>query len=65
VAGFNLSLVLRKVFGRGTARGMQGLAVRLANAMLRFEQAIWRRIIQLGAEVALQMSCRSQLPAAA
>ncbi len=36
VAGYNLSLEPRKVFGRGTARGMQGLAARIADVMLRF-----------------------------
>jgi len=65
VAGFNLSLVLRKVFGRGTARGMQGLAVRLANAMLRFGREIWRIVIHTAAKNALRMSRRPQLPAAA
>ena len=29
VGGFNLSLVMRKVFGRGTPRGLQGLFLRI------------------------------------
>ena len=65
VAGFNLSLVLRKVFGRGTARGMQGLAARIANAMLRVLQAIWRVLTHTTAKNTLPMSRRSQIPAAA
>ena len=34
-AGFNLSLVLRKLLGCGTARGLQGLAGRSARIFLR------------------------------
>jgi transposase len=65
VAGFNLSLVLRKVFGRGTARGMQGLAARLANVMLRFARAIWRALTHTAAKNPLPMSRYPQMPAAA
>jgi len=65
VAGFNLSLVLRKVFGRGTARGMQGLAAWLANAMLRVGRAIWQMLTHMRVEDALPMSRPSQIPAAA
>jgi transposase len=36
VAGFNLSLIMRKLMGLGTARGFQGLAARVFNA--------WRRL---------------------
>ena len=36
VAGFNLSLIMRKLMGRGTARGFQGLAARVF--------AAWRRV---------------------
>jgi len=57
--------VLRKVFGRGTARGMQGLAARIANAMLRVLQAIWRVLTHTTAKNTLPMSRRSQIPAAA
>ncbi len=32
VAGFNLSLIMRQVFGLGTARGLQGLAARVLRA---------------------------------
>lgn len=34
VGGFNLSLVMRKVFGRGTPRGLQGLFLRVFGAIL-------------------------------
>ena len=37
-AGFNLSLVLRKIMGFGTARGLQGLFARLWACM----QSLWR-----------------------
>jgi len=40
VAGFNLSLVLRGVLGLGTARGMQGLAARLAALISTFWRAL-------------------------
>jgi transposase len=33
VAGFNLSLILRKVFGLGTARGLQGLLARILHGL--------------------------------
>jgi transposase len=38
VAGFNLSLILRRMLGLGTARGLQGLAARPADLVLAF----WR-----------------------
>jgi len=65
VAGFNLSLVMRKVFGRGTARGMQGLAAWLANVILRFLRPTWSILTHTGAQDALPMSRCSQIPAAA
>ena len=65
VAGFNLSLVMRKVIGRGTARGLQGLAARIANVLLRFLRTTWRAVTHTGAENALPMSRCSQIPAAA
>jgi transposase len=65
VAGFNLSLVMRKLFGRGTARGFQGLAVRPANVMLRFKRAVWRVLIHPAAKNVLPMSRHPQMPTAA
>jgi len=41
VAGFNLSLVLRKIMGFGTARGLQGLLARI----LALLQSVWRRLV--------------------
>ena len=35
VAGFNLGLLMRRVLGFGTARGLQGLAARVGAALLR------------------------------
>ncbi len=37
-AGFNLSLVLRKMLGLGTARGLQGLTV---EALRRLAARVW------------------------
>jgi transposase len=37
-AGFNLSLVMRKIMGFGTARGLQGLLARIGACM----QSLWR-----------------------
>ena len=65
VAGFNLSLVMRKVFGRGTARGMQGPAARIANVLLRFVQTIWRIITHMRPAIVLSTSRRSHTPTAA
>lgn len=44
VAGFNLSLVMRKLLGLGTARGLQGLAARLLGLWEGFWAGIRRRI---------------------
>lgn len=65
VAGFNLSLVLRRVFGRGTARGFQGLAARVLNATLRFERAIWWVLIHKVAKTYQPMNRHPQIPTAA
>lgn len=35
MAGFNLSLIMRKLFGRGTARGLQGLFARILGGLGR------------------------------
>ena len=55
VAGFNLSLVMRKVLGLGTARGLQGLAARMANVLSRFLRTTWQIVTHLGAQDALSM----------
>ena len=65
VAGFNLSLVMRKVLGVGTARGMQGLAARMVSVLLRFLRMIWRIVTHLGAEDTFPMSHCSPTRAAA
>lgn len=44
VAGFNLSLILRGLLGKGTARGLQGLAARLLGLWDGFWAAIRPRI---------------------
>jgi transposase len=43
VAGFNLSLVMRKLLGVGTARGLQGLAARVLRAL----NWLWKRLTGL------------------
>ena len=63
VAGFNLSLVMRKVLGRGTPRGFQGLRaaiyalITMAGGLLRlirwFEKALWTERRSTGAELTL------------
>jgi transposase len=52
VSGFNLSLVLRKALGLGTARGMQDLAGRLSAALARVGKAIEALIARLWRVVA-------------
>jgi len=47
VGGFNLSLVMRKVFGRGTPRGLQGLCLRILGPILMLWKVlaeVWSRI---------------------
>jgi transposase len=41
-AGFNLSLILRRLLGRGTARGLQDLVARVAAFILSFWRAMQR-----------------------
>ena len=38
VAAFNLGVVMRRIFGRGTPRGLQGYRVDLLLALLRFRE---------------------------
>ena len=42
VAGYNLSLVMRRALGRGTARGLQGLAARVLALWEQALRAFWR-----------------------
>ena len=49
VCGFNLGLVMRKVFGHGTPRGLQGRAAALFESLLGLPRAIVRRIGEYGA----------------
>ena len=42
VAGFNLSLVLRQLFGAGTPRGLHGLSAALLRAAAGVLSALWR-----------------------
>jgi transposase len=65
VAGFNLSLVMRKILGVGTARGLQGLAARVVCAFLRILRTIWTVITPVGPENSLPMIRCSQNLAAA
>ena len=44
VAGFNLSLIMRKLLGLGTARGLQGLAARVLGLWNRLQTVIRRSI---------------------
>ncbi len=46
-AGFNLSLILRRLLGVGTARGLQDLAARLRACLLRCRKALRRAIAEL------------------
>jgi transposase len=45
-AGFNLSLVMRKILGLGTARGLQGLAARVLTHWEEIRQAFWRFLVR-------------------
>jgi transposase len=49
VAGFNLSLIMRKLMGLGTARGMQGLSARALAALERLWKALEAAIRQIRA----------------
>jgi len=42
VAGCNLGLVMRTLFGRGTPRGLQGLVFALVRALIRLVHGPWR-----------------------
>jgi transposase len=47
VSGFNLSLVMRKLIGRGTPRGLQGLFLRLIGLLWTAYNAIWRAFTRI------------------
>ena len=48
VAAFNLGLVMRKVFGKGTPRGLQDYGAALFFAILRHLSDVWalRRVLE-------------------
>ena len=43
VTGFNLSLIMRKLLGLGTARGLQGLAARVLDGL----NGLWKLVRRL------------------
>jgi transposase len=45
VAAFNLGLVMRKLYGKGTPRGLQGYRLDLFLALLRLLTSVWARIL--------------------
>src|SRR5271166_6782630 len=51
VAGFNLGVVMRRVFGKGTPRGLQGHRVELLLALWRRWSQVW------AAQLALERPC--------
>ncbi len=51
VAGFNLGVVMRRVFGQGTPRGLQGHRVELLLALWRRWSEVW------AAQLALERPC--------
>jgi transposase len=53
VAGFNLSLVMRKVFGLGTARGLQGLVARVVHTLARLRWLLQAAVRHLRLTAAL------------
>lgn len=55
VCGFNLGIVMRKVFGHGTPRGIQGRAAALFESLLGLPRSIVRRIGKFGV-IILRMS---------
>ena len=65
VAGFNLSLVLRQVLGRGTARGLQGLAARLLKVFWQWSWIGWREITHWAVKITLPMDLRPPRSSAA
>jgi len=64
VAGFNLSLIMRKLMGRGTPRGLQGLGARLI-ARILVHWALLKRSVKPPAPSASRASRKSQFQLAA
>jgi transposase len=72
VAAFNLGLVMRKLCGQGTPRGLQGYRVDLALALWRLLTGLWARIlgsedypVSLEPHTELPRTSGATLPAAA
>jgi transposase len=65
VAGFNLSLILRRMMGIGTARGLQGLAARLFGLLQRVCERIKRAWARPDSWMALLIGGRAPLRPAA
>jgi transposase len=65
VAGFNLSLILRKVMGLGTAKGLQGLTARVLRAMNRLWTGVNDLLDDLCALPATRAAATAQLTLAA
>jgi len=57
VAGFNLSLVLRKMLGLGTARGLQGLTAAALRRLAACRADLWAALRPLWIDV-----CRFRAP---
>jgi len=51
VAAFNLGLAMRKIFGRGTPRGLQGCGVALLLSLLRLTGECWNRKLTLESDL--------------
>jgi transposase len=54
VGGFNLSLVLRKLIGKGTPRGLQGLFLRIFSKLMvlcTMVSRVWRQIVDSRREI--------------
>src|SRR6266571_3935757 len=54
MAGFNLALIMRQRFGKGTPRGWQGLSADAVLALLRLWMAVWPSGSELHAPVPTQ-----------
>ncbi|MGD1078820.1 MAG: hypothetical protein ABR881_10915 [Candidatus Sulfotelmatobacter sp.] len=68
LGGFNLSLAMRKLLGKGTPRGLQGLSAEDLLILLRFWIAALARTVEEGASLPmlmLQTTCRSKFIALA
>ncbi|HNO80098.1 MAG TPA: transposase [Phycisphaerae bacterium] len=64
VAGFNLSLIMRKLMGRGTPRGLQGLHARLI-ARILMHWALLKRSVKRQAPIAAHASGKQSFQLAA